>query len=292
SILFLSRTVNNSPRKIRCIGDSGRPLCQQPAASKTFHLQLHSWDRNPLKGSDGLTYSIVGVCADWHLDHLRAAVLTATYRSFLQAPQGRGPGAAPAPADVHRPSAPIEFEIRFSGGEANAIQGIRHTVRALDATLAVTDVRAATQQIENDRSQERLMASLAAVFGSLALILAAIGIYGVMAYAVARRTREIGIRMALGARPGSVAWMVLRDTLTLATAGIAAGIPALLTLSPMLDRLLAPGWENRFVYGVNPRDPAIVVLTALGLVIACIFAAYFPARRAARVDPIRALRHE
>ena len=86
--------------------------------------------------------------------------------------------------------------------------------------------------------------------------------------------------------------MVLRDTLTLAAAGIAAGVPALLALSPMLDRLLAPGWENKFVYGVNPRDPAVVVLTTLGLVIACIFAAYFPARRAARVDPIRALRHE
>jgi ABC-type antimicrobial peptide transport system permease subunit len=137
-----------------------------------------------------------------------------------------------------------------------------------------------------------LMASLGAIFGGLALLLASIGIYGVMAYTVTRRTNEIGIRMALGARPGAVAWIVLRETLVLGACGVAIGVPAVLAGSPLLDHFLAPGWRNSFAFGLKANDPVIIFVAALLLASAGLLASYLPARRAARIDPMAALRHE
>jgi ABC-type antimicrobial peptide transport system permease subunit len=117
-----------------------------------------------------------------------------------------------------------------------------------------------------------------------------------MAYAVARRTNEIGIRIALGAQPGGVARMVLRETLTLAALGLALGIPAVLAATPLLDHFLAPGWRegvtDSFAYGLKPDDPFLLVLAALVLISGALFAGYLPARRAARIDPMAALRHD
>jgi len=114
----------------------------------------------------------------------------------------------------------------------------------------------------------------------------------VMAYTVARRTNEIGIRVALGARPGGIAWMVLRETLALAAAGIVIGIPAVLASSPALDHLLAPGWTKTFAYGIPPNDPLLIAVGVLALGAVGVIAGYLPARRAARVDPMTTLRHE
>lgn len=136
------------------------------------------------------------------------------------------------------------------------------------------------------------MTALAAVFGALALVLATIGIHGVMAYAVARRTGEIGIRVALGAQPARVAWMVLRETLALAAVGLAIGVPAVFALSPMVDHFLAPGWQHTFAYGTRPDDPGTIVFVVLTLAAVGAIAGYLPSRRAARVDPVIALRHE
>jgi predicted permease len=228
------------------------------------------------KGADNLTYRIVGVSGDWRFEHLREPIHATFYNALIQAPrQGR-----------------VNFELRIAGNEAGIARQLRQAVRSLDSDLAITDLRTGTQLIEDDLSQERLLASLAAVFGGLALILATIGIYGVMAHAVARRTNEIGIRVALGARPGGVAWMVLRETLVLAAAGVAMGIPAVLALSPLLDRVLAPAWIDNFMYGAKPNDPATIAAAGLVLAAAGFTAGYFPARRAARVDPMTALRHE
>jgi predicted permease len=227
-------------------------------------------------GSGNVVYQIVGVCADWRVERLRDAVRPAAFSAWVQAPR----------------VGPVTFEVKIAGAEAGVVQQIRRSVRSVDSNLAITDVRTEMEQIENGLSEERLMASLAAVFGGLALILASIGIYGVMAYSVTRRTNEIGIRMALGARPTGLAWMVLRETLLLAVAGIVIGVPAILTLSPILNHALAPAYRESFAYGMQPNDPMTIALAVLILAAVGVLAGYLPARRAARVDPMTALRHD
>jgi predicted permease len=237
-------------------------------------------DENPLGKAfhdfDNAAYRIVGVCADWRVDRFRDPIRPAFYGAWMQEPHAGN----------------VNFEIKLAGEDAGVARQMSDVVRSIDPNLTIADVHTELQQIENALSQERLLASLAAIFGALALLLASIGIYGVMAYAVARRTNEIGIRVALGAQPAGVAWMVVRDTLSLAAAGIAIGVPAVLGLSPVLDHFLAPGWRNSFAYGLKPNDPLIIALAALVLASAALFAAYLPARRAARIDPMAALRHD
>jgi ABC-type antimicrobial peptide transport system permease subunit len=131
--------------------------------------------------------------------------------------------------------------------------------------------------------QERLIAEITAFFGLVALLLACIGLYGLISYAVARRTAEMGIRMALGAHPASVVWLVLREGIILVLIGIAAGIPAAFAAARLIEGLL---------FGVAPTDPATLAGTALLMLSIAAVAAYPPARRASRVDPIAALRHE
>jgi predicted permease len=232
------------------------------------------------RGSNDLTYQIIGVCADWRVEQFRDPVRPTFYSAWMQDPH----------------SGSVQFEIKIAGEQGGIVRQIRDTVRAIDSNLVVTDVHTELEQIESALSQERLMASLAAIFGALALLLATIGIYGVMAYAVARRTNEIGIRIALGAQPGGVARMVLRETLTLAALGVAIGAPAVLAATPVLDHFLAPGWRegvtDSFAYGLKPDDPFLLVLAALVLISGALFAGYLPARRAARIDPMAALRHD
>jgi ABC-type antimicrobial peptide transport system permease subunit len=131
--------------------------------------------------------------------------------------------------------------------------------------------------------KERLLATLSSFFGALALLLACVGLYGLMAYAVARRTPEIGIRLALGARRDSIMWLVLRETIGLTLAGVALGIPLAL-------------WAARYVksvlFGISPSDPLTVAATVATLVGVAALAGYIPARRAINVDPMVALRYE
>jgi ABC-type antimicrobial peptide transport system permease subunit len=177
----------------------------------------------------------------------------------------------------------VTFEVKVAGDAGGIVKQIRQIVRSLDSDLAITDVRMQTEQMEDTLSQERLLAALASAFGALALILACIGIYGVVAYAVARRTSEVGIRIALGAEPGRVAWMILRETLLLAAAGVAIGIPAALILGR---------FAGSFLYGLKPNDPFAIAAAVLALAAAAFMAGYLPARRAAHIDPIAALRHD
>ena len=130
---------------------------------------------------------------------------------------------------------------------------------------------------------ERLLLRLCVLFGGLALLLACVGLYGVIAYRVAQRTTEIGLRVALGATPMSVVRGVLRDTLVLVVAGVAIGVPAALAAG----RLLVT-----FLYGLTPRDPATLIVSIAVLLAAAVMAAALPAMRAARVDPNVALRYE
>jgi predicted permease len=159
----------------------------------------------------------------------------------------------------------------------------RSKVRGLDANLPVYGMRTMDDQISNSLLTERLIASLSAVFGFLATLLAVIGLYGVMAYTVARRTREIGIRMALGAFQGDVIWMVMREVLLLVCIGMGAGLAAAIALSKFVQAQL---------YGVTPQDPVTIAVAGLLLAAVACAAGYIPALRASRIDAMRALRYE
>jgi putative ABC transport system permease protein len=160
---------------------------------------------------------------------------------------------------------------------------VRGRVRALDSNLPLYGMRTMDEQISNSLLIERLIASLSAVFGFLATVLAVIGLYGVMAYTVARRTREIGIRMALGAFQGDVIWMVMREVLVLVAIGIGAGLAAAIALSKFVQAQL---------YGVTGQDPMTIALAGLLLAAVACAAGYIPALRASRIDAMRALRYE
>lgn len=194
------------------------------------------------------------------------------------------------------PAGRQDFEVKIADRSAAAVrqvvQQMRRAVRSIDPDLPLLDLRTQVQEIDDQLSQERLLASLALVFGGLALVLAAIGIYGVIAYGVARKTNEIGIRVALGARPRRIAWMVLRETLWLAAAGVAIGTPAILAFGSILDHVLAPPYRTGFAYGTKANDPRIAGIAVLALSVVSFFAGYPPARRASRCDATVALRHE
>lgn len=173
----------------------------------------------------------------------------------------------------------MTFVVKTSRRPEDLLPAIRRAVADVDRDLPLLDVRTQQEQINDSIAQERLFALLTVSFGILALILACIGIYGVMAYNVARRVNEIGIRIALGARPSEVRNMVLRESSWMALIGIAVG-------------LATSFWLTRFVksmlYELQPTDPAIFIGAALLLLFVSLSSAYGPARRAVRIDPMEA----
>jgi predicted permease len=168
--------------------------------------------------------------------------------------------------------------------DANLLMNaVRGKVHELDANLPIYEMRTTEAQISNSLTTERMIASLTTVFGLLATLLATIGLYGVMAYTVAQRTREIGIRMALGAEQGNVVWMVMRDVLLLIAIGVGAGVPAALAVTRLVQSQL---------YGLTPHDPQTLALATGALVVVACAAGCIPALRASRLDPMAALRYE
>lgn len=205
------------------------------------------------------------------------------------AADSRSDGRAPLKETIYFPYAHwkkpdrLEFFVRSAGDQGALAAAIRQAVRETDPDLPVSDIQTAQISIRESHYAERLIAMLALAFGILATLLAAIGLYGVMAYAVARRTNEIGVRMALGARPVSVLGMVLWEAGRLTFAGIIIGWIAAFALGRFVESQL---------FGVTAGNPAIYAAATAVLAAASLAAALIPGWRAARIDPLVALKYE
>jgi ABC-type antimicrobial peptide transport system permease subunit len=214
------------------------------------------------------TFEIVGVVADTRYQDLRTPDQRMAYLPLEQAID---------------PITDTVVAVRGPGDVTRLAPSIRAIVTATVPGGFVTGITTMEQNVEMSLVRERMLALLATFFAALALILACIGLYGVMAYGVARRTREIGIRIAVGARQRSVVWMMVRETLLLVTLGAALGTLASLAVNRYIAGQL---------FGVTPRDPVAIVVALSVLGIVTMVAGYLPARQASRIDPVRALRAE
>jgi predicted permease len=173
--------------------------------------------------------------------------------------------------------------MRVLMGSEGAYGVIRNEMRQLNSSMPVYDMKTVQGQLDETLLTDRLIALLSAGFGLLATILASVGLYGVMAFVVARRKKELGIRLALGAQPGLVIWLVMREVLLLLVIGLAIGIPAAMAAGRFVSSQL---------YGIQPHDPGIAAITIVLLTLVSAAAGLVPARRASRIDPILALRYE
>jgi predicted permease len=177
----------------------------------------------------------------------------------------------------------MTYALRTAGDPLRYVNSVREIVRKADSRIPVTNVITQAAEIDRTISQELMFAKLCTGFAVLALLIACVGLYGTMSYNVTRQVGEIGIRMALGAQRGTVVWMVLRRALLLAATGLAISAPATLITSRLV---------KSFLFETQPNDPGTLALAGVVLVSAAIFAGYAPARRASRIDPLAALRHE
>jgi len=216
--------------------------------------------------TDSVAREIVGVVGDVKRDGLAVVSRPEMYVPFVQDPWWAA-----------------YLTVRTSADPALLEPAVRAHVRALDATLPIDDAQPMTRTVRDSAAQPRFRTTLLALFGAAALLLAALGIYGVVSYGVGRRTRELGIRVALGAQRGDVLRMILTEGLVLAAAGLAAGLAGALVLTRYLASLL---------FEVGRLDPATYAAVAATLLAASLLAGFLPARRAMRVDPVTALRQE
>jgi predicted permease len=175
------------------------------------------------------------------------------------------------------------FQVRTARDPLSLVPPIRQALVGLDPMIPLAGIKTQALQLNESIAQERLFAFLGSALAMLAVLLACIGLYGLLAYNVARRRSELGIRLALGATPHNVAWPILREAIWLAAIGIAVGLPITLVLARVTQSL---------IYGIAPRDPVTMVVSAIALIAVAILAAWIPARRAARTDPMEALRYE
>jgi ABC-type antimicrobial peptide transport system permease subunit len=221
-----------------------------------------------LYGPQRNTFQVVGVASNFRKNGLRGEI---EHRYFVPVAQ---------PIDVPRS---ITFAVRTAGDPGSAAPALRRSILAEDPNLPITSARALPEIVAQRMVQDRLLARISLAFGVVALLLSAIGLYGVLSYAVTRRTSEIGIRKALGAGEGKVISMILGESSRLLAGGLAVG--AVLAFASL--RLI----ESR-LFGLSPSDPAVFGAAALLLGVVALAAALLPAHRASRVDPLVAIRYE
>jgi predicted permease len=228
------------------------------------HIGRWRWD-------ESREYEVIGVVGDAKYTSLRDDVPPTAY---LYLPQ-----VAEIPGEV-------TFEVGSAASIAVLVSEVRDALKRVDPRLAAEDVTTLAQQVDTSLDQERLVSSVSDCFSGLALALACIGLYGLMGYSVARRTREIGLRIALGARRGTVFRMIVGQGLRLAAVGLSIGILASLLLARVLPSF------SHFLYGVRADDPSSIIVVSLALLVVAGVSCYIPANRAMRVDPIVTLRYE
>jgi ABC-type antimicrobial peptide transport system permease subunit len=214
----------------------------------------------------GNEYQIIGVCGNTKYNSVRSDIVPTMYHSYQQNPSGS-----------------VSFEVRTVLPELSLVPAVRKVVSNLDKSIPIQELTTQADLFNRSIGIERLSTILCGSLAVLAVVLACIGLYGLLAYHVAQRMGEIGIRMALGARPQDVARPILRQAVFLAIVGVAIAMPVILALSRVMQSV---------VYGIKPHDPITMISAAVLMVAVSALAAWIPARRAAKVDPMVALRHE
>ncbi len=248
-------------------GAPGIVIINETFARRYFPDQDPLGKRLSLSGARGPWLEVVGLARDGKYITLGETSSPMLYQSILQ-----------------RHETGMTLLIRTTGGDpSNFVAGVRREVQTIEKNLPVTNIRPMTELLNNSLFPARMGAVLLGMFGLLALLLAAVGLYGVMSYSVVRRTREIGIRMALGARGGDVLGLVLREGMALVAVGVLLGLAGAFAAT----RLLVS-----FLYGVSTTDPLTFAGIAVFLTLIALAASFVPARRASRVDPMEALRYE
>jgi macrolide transport system ATP-binding/permease protein len=263
----------------RDIDEHDQPGSKGVAIVSEYFAKLNFGDENPLgqevrlRGDakhpeTGRDMEIVGICRNVRYGGLRDKARPVIYIAYNQG---------------YPRLQQMVYELRTTGDPLRHVTAVREIVHQADPLVPVTDLKTQVAEIDQTINQEIVFAELCTAFAMLALVIAWVGLYGTVSYNVARRTGEIGIRMALGARRGNVVWMVLRGVLMLAIVGLAVSIPTALVTTKFVAS---------FLYGMKPNDPVAMTVAVAILVIAALVAGFLPARRASRIDPMVALRHE
>jgi predicted permease len=260
----------------RPIGLEDTPASNKVAVVNQAFAQYFYPGQNPVgrritfeEDSDKDDVEIVGVIGDIKYGNAREAAERSVYRPILQ-------------MEDHSAFSNV-VQIRTDGDPMNLVSAVRSALAQVDDKLTIGGVTSLRVQTEEALQQEKLVAQLVSFFSLLALLLAAVGLYGVMAHAVVRRTNEIGIRMALGAERTAIIWMVMRDSLQLVVLGILIGVPTALAAAKLVSSQL---------FGLKGSDPLTLILAIAVLSVVAVLAGYLPARKASRVDPLIALRYE
>ena len=248
-------------------------VVNQTFASKYFPNESAVGKRFTFDNKKPDDLEIVGVCKDAKYTSQRDDIPPTVYQSYRQ----------------ERPQSGVTFEVRTVGDPGATIASVRSVVHEIEPNLPVTNVKSQVEQADETLRMERLFAKLLTLFALLAQQLAAIGLFGVLAYTVSQRTHEIGIRMALGADRASVLRMIVKQGMTLAILGVVLGLIGAYVLTKYLESWIS---LSKMLFGVKVSDPLTYGLIAVLLTVVALIACYIPARRATKVDPLVALRYE
>jgi predicted permease len=258
------------PIEMRDIAGAARVAVVNEVFAKRFFPEQNPVGRRFIQGRAPNTreYEIIGVARNTRYNSLKGEIPAVAYLPYTHDPQSIGS---------------LTFELRAAGDPKALIAAAREIVQQADSRIPLTNIKTQEEIIDQTIGQERTFAMLCTAFALLAVAIACVGLYGTMAYSVARRTNEIGIRMALGAERKRMIWMVLREVFVMSAVGLAIGLPIALATSKFV---------KSFLFEMQPNDPWAISGAAVVLVLAALAAGYGPAWRASRIDPWNALRHE